>query len=252
MRLPPADIHGLADALLEAAADVAEAYEVDDAPHAGDEVTPGLLAEAAAQLLDVLKRVEAGRRAAPGSPAGEAAREDLARLGDYGFGLLGDLGVWAARLGLEARRHEMEMLALPLALWLARNGGELQTLEPAVNAAAAAANQTHDARELEELYAMTGELIEAAAPDIRQDLEKGNPGRPWRVLNINRAILATRTHNPGIMEEAFEVLEQNLPEEAPQFFREGMGQMEALNYPPRVREVMERYYRKWCIQRTLH
>ncbi len=54
------------------------------------------------------------------------------------------------------------------------------------------------------------------------------------------------------MEEAFETLVQNLPEDAPAFFREGMGRMEAPNYPPRVREVMERYYRKWCLQHTLH
>ena len=86
----------------------------------------------------------------------------------------------------------------------------------------------------------------------RLGLERGNPEHPWRVLNLNRAIVATHTHNPRVMEEAFETLLQNLPEDAPAFFREGMGRMEALNYPPRVREVMERYYRKWCLQHTLH
>jgi hypothetical protein len=54
------------------------------------------------------------------------------------------------------------------------------------------------------------------------------------------------------MEEAFEALAEHLPEEAPGFFREGMGQMDALGYPQRVRIIMQRYYDQWCGQRLLH
>lgn len=255
MRLPPADIDGLADALREAASEIVEGYEAA-APNASGEVAPGLLADAVTQLIEVLKRIDLERDAGPGPASGGAADAvgsgDVTQLGEYGFGLLGDLGTWAARLELEKPRRDLELLALSFALWLARHGGELRTLEPVVNAAATLANRTHDARELEALYAATGEVMEAAAPSVRQDLEKSEPGRPWRVLNLNRAIVATRTHSPRIMEEAFETLAHNLPEDAPAFFREGMGQMEALNYPPKVREVMERYYRQWCVQHTLH
>ena len=240
MRLPPANIHVLADALRDAAADIVEAYEAD-APATG-EVTPGLLAEAVGQLIEVFKRIDADQSVESETESDDSVRgagpNDVTQLGDYGFGLLGDLAVWAARLGLEGRRQELEMLALPLALWLTRRGGELRSLEPVVNAAAAVANRMHEPRELEELYAATGEVMEAAALTIRQDLERDDPGRPWRVLNLNRAIVATRTHDPRVMEEAFETLVQNLPEDAPAFFREGLGRMEALNYPPRVREVM--------------
>jgi len=96
------------------------------------------------------------------------------------------------------------------------------------------------------------EVVDATADIIRQDLEKTNPGRPWRVLQVNRAIVATRTHQPDVMDTAFESLAANLPEDAQRFFSEGMEQMDLLNYPPHVREVMDRYYRKWSIDRSLH
>ena len=87
---------------------------------------------------------------------------------------------------------------------------------------------------------------------IARDLETVNPGRPWRLLNLNRAIVATRTHQPEVMEEAFSALAAQLPDDAPGFFTQGMEQMELLNYPPQVREVMDRYYKKWNVNRSLH
>ena len=77
-------------------------------------------------------------------------------------------------------------------------------------------------------------------------------GRPWRVLLLNRGIVATRSHDPSTMEEAFTFLIRHLPEDAAQFFAAGMQQMEALNYPAHVRQVMEKYHRQWSLNRTLH
>ena len=54
------------------------------------------------------------------------------------------------------------------------------------------------------------------------------------------------------MEEAFSVLTRALPEDAPGFFSQGMEQMDLLNYPRHVRDVMDRYYRKWSVDRSLH
>ena len=92
----------------------------------------------------------------------------------------------------------------------------------------------------------------AVALEKLQALEKSNPGRPWRILHLNRAIVATRTHQPDVMDEAFTLLTECLPEDAPGFFSQGMEQMDLLNYPPHVREVMNRYYRKWSVNRSLH
>ena len=87
---------------------------------------------------------------------------------------------------------------------------------------------------------------------IRQDLEKMNLGRPWRVLLLNNSIVATRSHDTDLMEAAFAILTSQLPEDATRFFSEGMEQMEALDYPPHVRQVMEKYHREWPVNRSLH
>jgi hypothetical protein len=105
---------------------------------------------------------------------------------------------------------------------------------------------------LEKLYALTGEIQLAVTPLLQKDLEKSNPGRPWRILLLNRAIIATRTHRPELIELAYDNLVRQLPEEAPQFFRQGMQQMVALDYPLPVRRVVEKYYNLWSVERTLH
>jgi hypothetical protein len=69
---------------------------------------------------------------------------------------------------------------------------------------------------------------------------------------MNRAIIATRSHQADLIEKAYNDLVQALPEEAPRFFEEGMQQMELLNYPQVVRQVVEKYYTLWGQPRTLH
>jgi hypothetical protein len=54
------------------------------------------------------------------------------------------------------------------------------------------------------------------------------------------------------MEQAFDSLVEYMPDEAPAFFREGMEQMDVLNYPSQVRVVMELYHEEWCGRRVLH
>ncbi len=95
-------------------------------------------------------------------------------------------------------------------------------------------------------------MINAVKPRISQDTASTDPTRPWRVLLLNRAIVATRSNEPALMEEAFDALVEHLPDETSGFFREGMEQMDALNYPPRVRAVMQRYYDQCRGQRVLH
>ena len=143
-------------------------------------------------------------------------------------------------------------LALPLACWIARRGGELAHPAPVVNAAGALANSTKAPDELATLYGLMSEVVDALSPKVTQDSELADSTRPWRVLLLNRAIVATRSHRPDLMESAFRAVVEALPGDAPEFFREAMGQMEALNYPPQVRAVVQRYADAWCLRRTLH
>jgi hypothetical protein len=137
-----------------------------------------------------------------------------------------------------------------------RRGAELLHPEPVVNAAAALANSLREPNELAALYALMSEVVEGVSPlqtqEAEEDRRSRGADRPWRVLLLNRAIVATRSHRPALMNEAFQAVCEHLPEEAPSFFREGMGQMDALNYPQPVRDLMDRYYSLWCAGQRLH
>lgn len=53
------------------------------------------------------------------------------------------------------------------------------------------------------------------------------------------------------MTRAFDTLIHYLPEDATNFFSEGMGQLDAVGYPQPVREVVEHYSLMWSTS-TLH
>lgn len=218
-----------------------------------DDSEPAMLREAFGQLLDVMQRVEADQEVQTGGAAAtRSGAGDVTELGEYAMQLQDSLTGHASRSGNDSQRQAIATLAVELALWIARHGGRIDTLEPVVDGLAMIANRTMDPADLESLGRVMGRITEAVAPVIREDLEKINPGRPWRVLLLNRSIVATRSHNTGVMEEAFAVLTRHLPEDAARFFTEGMQQMDALNYPPHVREVMEKYHRQWTLNRSLH
>lgn len=175
---------------------------------------------------------------------------DVTRLGELGLDLLGRM---MARCTPEtqALRDRLSLHVLPLAVWVALQGGALRVLEPLVNVLSEVANGTRKPDRLGELADLMAFLIDAVADDIRQDADRIDPSRPWRVLNLNYGIVATRSHDPQRMERAFNALCFRLPEDAPGFFAEGMQQMDAIGYPEHVRAVMEKYHRT-SAHPTLH
>ena len=92
---------------------------------------------------------------------------------------------------------------------------------------------------------MIGDIIEHAAANIKADLEKQDATRPWRILNFNYAIVATRTQDPALMSTAFDTLGRNLPEDCPTFFEQGMQQAQKDSYTPEVREIMQEHFNRW-------
>lgn len=206
-----------------------------------------MLAQAFDQLFEVLVRSAADQQS-----GGTAASAEVTELGEYALQLTDNLGARIAPSGDDSLRRPLASLTVNLALWIARHGGVIDTLEPVVDALALFANTATDTAVLATLHGIIGTIIEAVSPVISQDLEKVNPGRPWRVLLLNQSIVATRSHDTELMEQAFATLTHKLPEDAPRFFTEGMQQMDALNYPQHVREVMARYHRQWNVDRSLH
>jgi hypothetical protein len=181
----------------------------------------------------------------PGAP-------DLGALADHGIDLLAHLSALAGRLRLPQHARQIEALALPLACWAARRGAELGRPAPVVNAAAGLANGLKTPADLATLYGLMSEVVDAMSPKITQDRDPTDATRPWRILLLNRAIVATRSHRRDLMEAAFDAIVDDLPGDAPDFFREAMAQMDALDYPRQVRAVVERYAETWSTPRILH
>jgi hypothetical protein len=239
---------GLADAvrrLHHASAEISSVYQARRPEHSAP-VTPEQLAESLGQFLSTAQKLDSEE-----GKTGPIYRDDVSLLGDHGLTLLVALGNWVEQMGLNELREDLDAVALAGADWVMRHDGELRTLEPLVNALAAAANHAQQPPELEALENFMGRVLHACSNPLKQDLEKTNPGRPWRLLHLNRGIVATRAHNPELMEQVFDDLVRYLPEDAPEFFTEGMQQMAALDYPPHVRRVMSRYFDQWA-HRTVH
>lgn len=211
--------------------------------------SPAMVGAALVQSIEVIARAETDGL---GSGAGRLGPADVERIGDYALSLIESLAWLSGRARRSETAVQIQSLAMPLALWVARRGGRIAHLEVVVNAFAQYANGLRAPRALGELSDAMGEVLAAAADSHKQDLEKSNPMRPWRVLNLNRAIVATRSHDPARMEVAFDAMVASLPEDARAFFHEGMQQMDIVGYPDHVRAIMSRYRDKWGSGDTLH
>lgn len=213
---------------------------------AGDVDSAGLIA-AFGQLLDVMQRLEAGRPSA-------AAAADVTELGGYAFSLMER----ARRLLTPAAPAEAVELARATAAftaWIVRRGGRIGDLGPVVDSLALLANRSPEPDELADLATLMLDTIVAAAPMHAQDPDSGIlgwPGRPWRLLHLNAGIAATRSRRPELMERAFALLEAHLPQDAAQFFQQGMRQLSLADYPESVRSVMKKYFDQWNTAPAIH
>ena len=197
------------------------------------------------QLLAIAQRMD------DGTTEDSLTSADFTRLGDYGIQLLTDLHSWLGRYAPHLPQANVRQIMISLTDWVIRHDGQLQTLEPIVDTLAELSNQSQSADELTVLSNFMGRVINACNEVIKNDLERANPGRPWRILHLNYGITATRTHDVNLMREIFDRLVATLPEDAARFFTEGMQEMKRLNYPQHVRAVMREYFEHWT-QRTVH
>ncbi len=194
------------------------------------------------RFADIIRHLDKQPEVGVDQVQNTSAANEFQELSDYGLSLLNQLGDWCDQLELTDSRQALDEVIVTLGVWAARHLGPLHTLEPIVNALSKVANSTTDPAFLAELSHVYREIADAVAPTIKQDLDKSNPGRPWRILNLNYAIVATRSHQVDIMEQAYDLLIMRLPEDAPGFFSEGRQQMDIIGYPDHVRRVMEKYF----------
>ena len=229
-------------------------------------VSPHLISRALKQFMDVLYRVEFEQslsvdgvttyhREIQDRPIHDAyepvSNREISEIGEHGLQLLDTLSEWAVALELPFQNHQIKAITVMVALWIARHGGQLNSINNVVNTLAEIANSTSERDALADLSYLMGELVSAVSVETKFDFDNIDRRQPWRVLNLNRGIIATRSQDPTIMEHAFEDLIRNIPEDAKMFFEQGMRQMDEFNYPDHVREVMTRYYEQYRA-RVLH
>ena len=197
------------------------------------------LLEALNQFFDILETID--HQAAEGQRISPA---EATEIGNHGIVLLLQMIDLMEKLDLPHKRHELEHIALVFARWIIEHGGELQHLEPLVNAFAHAANRMQDRAQLRQLAELMGQVVDAASAELKQDLGGQELYRPWRLLHINRGIVATRSQDTELMRRVFDEMLFYLPQEAASFFEEGMEEMDAMDYPPHVRQLIEEYHAK--------
>ncbi|MBT9611778.1 MAG: hypothetical protein IV108_00760 [Burkholderiales bacterium] len=207
------------------------------------DVSPGQLVEALSQLLFVFDKLDREN-----GEYGPLPYDDPGELGEHGVNIAADLATWAERLELSQAKADVEKVAVGVALWVVRHEGEIHALDTIVNGFASEANTTASEETLRVLYRAMQLVLEHTAAAIKQDLDKTNPGRPWRALNFNFAIVATRTQDAQLMHEAFDTLSRNLPEDAPAFFEEGLRQSDKPVYGPIVKSLMQEYFTRWTVR----
>ena len=230
-----------------------EPYLGDDPDEANVNSAANLLA-AMDQAVDVMVRADADSVVQENMSAesmGMLEEKDISKIGGYALDLLeGMVALVEGKTG--EKNRELLRLSLPLSLWVARHGGKLSQIDMLVNSFAGYANEISEPYMLSELTTVIREVIEACDDEIRRDLEQTNMMRPWRILNLNYGIVATRSHQPELIEQAYDALVKNLPQDAREFFKEGLEQMDAVGYPEEVREVVERYNKMWGSDDLLH
>ena len=227
-----------------------------DVPASDDENSPHQLVAAMMQAIDVMERTDADTAVSDQLSAGTIGNKDISQIGDYALtlieGLVGHLQAEAGQAEPTQQHRDLTRLTVPIALWVAKHGGTVEQLELVVNSLAGYANDLREPLQLADLSCVFRDIISAVSDEVMQDLEQANPMRPWRILNLNYGIVATRSHDPELIEEAYASLVKNLPQDAREFFREGMQQMDIVGYPQEVREVVEKYDRMWGSDSTLH
>jgi hypothetical protein len=208
-------------------------------PHTPIQPLDNKILEGLIQLYTIGTNIEDSKVGADIDP------DDITQIGEYGFNLLTELLQWAHHNHRVTFTKTTRQLILSLSLWITKHQGELRTLEPIVDAFAQTANKTSDSDKLKQLVSMMDDVIEGCSDVVKSDHEQNYPLRPWRVIHLNRAITATRSHDTELMRRIFQQLVNAFPSDAANFFSEGMHEINRLKYPDDVREVLQEYFNKY-------
>ena len=199
--------------------------------------------------IDVMERVQADFSSAKNDAF---QSDDITQIGDYALTILDELSIISANRGLQHCMSSLHQLSVPVAMWIADHEGKISKLDIVVNAIANYANTLKKTEQLVGFCETVRKVVFSVTDEIKMDMEATNSMRPWRILNLNWGIVATRSHKVENMELVFDQLIKNIPADAGQFFKEGMQQMAMIDYPEQVKDVMEKYTNLFKEESSLH
>jgi hypothetical protein len=193
------------------------------------------------ELLDVMERLDI----AYGSD-GALPVADIDSATNAGFVAIAELESPVNRAPDTSLIMDLDGLTLNLLLWAMRHNVTISTCEPVVNALARRANSAASTQETVAVYAMMQGAISHFAAQLSCDLERSNPDRPWRLLNVNFAITAIRTGDLELMNFAFAKFNESLPEERYNFYTDALAIATSPDFPAELRAAITEQCRLWA------
>ena len=158
---------------------------------------------------------------------------------------LAELESWLIRLDLAGQIARIQSVEIGVGYWAMRHGLPVFTVEPIVNALAAQSNAATSKQETAAIYALMQGFISHFSPLLEADLERSNPQRPWRLLNLNFAITAIRSGDAALMRYAFDTLNSHLPDERSGFYEEAYALASQPGFPQETKGLIEAEITRW-------
>jgi hypothetical protein len=202
-----------------------------------DDSGPLALAGALSDFFQIAGALEAG--------AARLEQEELDELCAYGLDLLDRLAFLVRKIEIMDKRDTVARMFASMGVWVARRGATIDNLQGTADGFGIIVNGTTAPDDLRGLCALMEEVIEAASVRLQLDEDRGDAWRPWRVINLNAGIAATRSLDPRLMEQTFERLGRRLPYDMSGFLADGMRQVAFQEVPDAVRDVIRAHMEKW-------
>jgi hypothetical protein len=171
--------------------------------------------------------------------------DELAEFAEHGLDLLDRLAYQLLVLEVMEHRENMARIFASIGIWLARREATLENLEGIADGFGRITNGLTETSELAEICQLMEEVAEATSTKVQMDDDRSNPYRPWRVLNLNAGIAATRSLDPELMKQTFDNLGRRLPQDMPYFLADGRRQLLLQEVPDAVRDVVNQYAERW-------
>ncbi len=150
--------------------------------------------------------------------------------------------------GLDQDALNLDIQAYQFSLKMTTQEIDVHVYNAIVNSISYYSNKAKMGDDLIQLYQEITPLV-FALPEIKRTAEQYEV---FKLLVFNYAIIATRTLDPERMEQGLSILVQYLPQEAEQFLKQGMGQMDIVGYPENIKAVMARFYLKYTTSKVMH